>query len=275
MTTTHLASVAKRPEVGDWVERAGMVGLVARGVVYCVMAALAVALATGDRREETDHRGALSELAERGWGRVLLVVLLVGFCCYGAWRVARAIRGEGGEEPNTGQRLLDLAKAALYLGLAASTVRLLADDGETPGGADGGGTARGLSARLMAEQSWGRWAVGLTGAGIVAFGLWQVFRGLTTRFRERLHESFEAGHDATIALGVAGHVARGAVIAVAGWLFVRAARNFDPAQPVGVDAALREVLHAPAGPVLGIAVAVGLGAFGLYSFGEARYRQLR
>jgi hypothetical protein len=64
------------------------------------------------------------------------------------------------------------------------------------------------------------------------------------------------------------------VMAVIGWLLVRAARNFDPNQPVGVDAALREVLHAPAGRLLGIAVAVGLGAFGLYSFGEARYRQI-
>jgi hypothetical protein len=127
----------------------------------------------------------------------------------------------------------------------------------------------------MAEQSWGRWAVGLAGAGIVVFGLWQVYRGLSKRFRKRLEESFEAGHDATLALGVAGHVARGAVIVVAGWLFIRAARNFDAAQPVGVDAALREVLHAPAGPFLGVAVAVGLGAYGLYSFGEARYRQLR
>lgn len=271
--STHLVMAAKRSDVGDWVERAGKVGLVARGVVYCVLAGLAVALATGDRTEATDQRGAIEELAERPFGKAMLLVLVVGFCCYGAWRLARAVRGEGGEEPNIGQRALDLAKAAIYLGLAVSTVRVLTED--EPAEAGGGDTAQGLTGRLMAEQSWGRWAVGLAGAGIVAFGLWQVYRGLTERFRKRLHESFEAGHDATIALGVAGHVARGAVIAVGGWLFVRAAQDFDPAQPVGVDAALREVLHAPAGPVLGVAVAVGLGAYGLYSFGEARYRQLR
>ena len=271
VATTNLVSAAKRPEVGDWVARAGRAGLAARGVVYCVLAALALALATGDRTEETDQRGALNELAERRHGAVLLVVLLVGFSCYAVWRLARAVRGEGGEEPNAGQRLLDLAKAALYLGFAASTVRLLAggDDGS------GGAAAQGITGRLMADQSWGRWAVGLVGAGIIGFGVWQVVRGVTQRFRKRLAESIEAGHDATIALGVVGHVARGAVIAVAGWLFVRAARRFDPQQPVGVDAALREVLHAPAGALLGLAVALGLGAYGLYSFGEARYRHVR
>jgi hypothetical protein len=98
VTTTPVSGAANRPEVGDWVERAGKVGLVARGVVYCVLAALAVALATGDRTEETDQRGALSELAERPFGEAMLVVIVAGFCCYGAWRVARAVRGEGGDD---------------------------------------------------------------------------------------------------------------------------------------------------------------------------------
>ena len=65
------------------------------------------------------------------------------------------------------------------------------------------------------------------------------------------------------------------MIAVIGWLVIRSARNFDPNQPVGVDAALREVVHAPYGPVLVVAVALGLAAYGLFSFGEARYRQIR
>ena len=43
--------------------------------------------------------------------------------------------GEGDEEPNAGQRALDVAKAALYLGLAYTAVRLLTGDG---GGGSGG-----------------------------------------------------------------------------------------------------------------------------------------
>jgi Domain of Unknown Function (DUF1206) len=265
----------------DWVERAGRLGLAARGVVYCVLGALAAALALGDRSEQTDHQGALVELAERPLGMALLVVLIVGFVAYAGWRIARAVRGEGGEEPNAGQRALDVAKAALYLGLAYTAVRLLTDDSSGSGGAGGGAAggagqdqAQSASARLMIEQSWGRWAVGLIGAVIAAYGVWQVIRGVSQKFREHLDETFGTAHDAVIRLGVVGHVARGVVFVVLGWLVVRAAVRFDPNQPLGIDAALREVLHAPYGPALALAVALGLAAYGLYSFGEAKYRQV-
>lgn len=280
MTTAAAAAPAGSAVVDRWVERAGKVGLSARGVVYCVLAVLCVALAMGDRTEETDQRGALAELAERGEGRVLLVVLIVGFLSYAAWRLARAARGEGGEDPHVGKRLLDLAKVVLYVGFATSTYHLLTDDAPaagqpgSTGGGGGGEQVRGVSARLMQEHSWGRWAVGLVGVGVIALGAWQVHRGLSQRFRKRLEESFEAQHAATVKLGVIGHAARGVVIGVIGWLLIRSARNFDPAQPVGVDAALREVLHAPYGPVLAVAVGLGFGAYGLYSFGEARYRTI-
>jgi hypothetical protein len=126
----------------------------------------------------------------------------------------------------------------------------------------------------MVEQSWGRWAVGLAGAGIIAYGLWQIVRGCTEKFRKRLRESYGSAHDAVVKFGVAGHVARGVVFIVIGWLVVRAAIRFDPEQPLGIDAALREVVHAPYGPFLAVGVALGLAAYGLYSFGEAKYRQV-
>ena len=55
---------------------------------------------------------------------------------------------------------------------------------------------------------------------------------------------------------------------------IRAAVRFDPNQPLGIDAALREVVHAPYGTALALGVALGLAAYGLYSFGEARFRQV-
>lgn len=255
----------------DWVERAGKVGLTARGIVYCILAALAVALATGDRTEQTDQRGALEELAERPFGELLLFALAAGFVAYAAWRLARAVKGEGGEEPNAGQRALDLVKVAIYLAFAGSAIKLVTDG---PSGASQEQPQQAFTARLMTEQSWGRWAVSLAGAGIAAYGAWQIWRGVSQKFRKRLEESLARGHDATIKLGVVGHVARGAVIIVIGWLLIRSATNFDPNQPVGVDAAFREVITAPYGPLLAVAVAIGLGAYGLYSFGEARFRQI-
>jgi hypothetical protein len=260
-----------REHTDDWVERAGKLGLSSRGVVYCVLGFLVVAMARGDRAEQTDQRGALAEIAERPLGEVLLAVLVVGFVAYAAWRLARSIHGEGGKEPNAGQRLMDVGKAAIYLALAYSGFRLLMGDSSSSGGQDGAQT---MTARLMTEQSWGRTAVGLAGVGIAAYGAWQIWRGVSQKFRKRLDETFGPEQQATVKLGVVGHVGRGAVIIVIGWLVLRAALDFDPNQPVGVDAAIREVLQAPYGTALAIAMAIGLAAFGLYSFGEARFRQI-
>jgi hypothetical protein len=257
----------------NWAEIAGRVGLAARGVVYCILGGLALSLALGDRSgEQTDQRGALAELAERSWGKPALVALIVGFAAYALWRLVRAVHGEGTDDPGIGSRLLDLAKAAVYLGLAVSAVQLVRGDEDAASSQRE--AQQSFTARLMGEHAWGRWAVGLAGVAIIGAGAWQVWRGLDQKFRKHLEESTGGTHPWVVTLGVVGHLARGAVIGVIGWLLIRAAVRFDPAQPVGVDAALREVAAAPYGPFLLVAVAVGLIAFGVYSFAEARYREV-
>ena len=105
-------TVTRSANVRDWFEVAGRCGLAARGAVYCLLGALAIALATGNRgAEETDQRGALAELATHTGGKLALIVLIVGFLCYAAWRLLRVFYGEGGDEPSVGSRLLDVAKA--------------------------------------------------------------------------------------------------------------------------------------------------------------------
>jgi hypothetical protein len=45
----------------------------------------------------------------------------------------------------------------------------------------------------------------------------------------------------------------------------------QPSEARGLDGALRNLLGAPGGPVLLALVALGLIAFGVYSFGRARH----
>jgi hypothetical protein len=66
--------------------------------------------------------------------------------------------------------------------------------------------------------------------------------------------------------------ARGAVFALAGAFLTRAAVDYQPAKATGLDGALRSLRDHPAGPWLLGAAAVGLIAFGLYGFAEARWR---
>jgi hypothetical protein len=75
-------------------------------------------------------------------------------------------------------------------------------------------------------------------------------------------------------LGVFGGVARGAVAALVGVFLVIAAVRFSPAKAEGIDGSLRAFAHTPVGPLLLILVALGLVAFGMFSWCEARWRRI-
>jgi hypothetical protein len=120
------------------------------------------------------------------------------------------------------------------------------------------------------EQGWGRWLVGALGAAIVAGGIWLIRRGFTEKFRKHLGRFSPV----VIELGKAGHVGRGVAFAFIGAFVVRAAWLFDPNEPIGLDAALHDLVQSGWGRVVALVVAVGLGAFGLFSIAEARDRRV-
>lgn len=60
---------------------------------------------------------------------------------------------------------------------------------------------------------------------------------------------------------------------LAGVLVLVAAVTFEPSKARGLDAALRSLRDAPAGPAILSVVAVGLVLFGLFGFCEARWRR--
>ena len=66
----------------------------------------------------------------------------------------------------------------------------------------------------------------------------------------------------------------GEALALVGGLFVSAALTADPTKAKGLDGALRSLLALPLGRVLLILVAVGLAAYGIYSFARARYARV-
>jgi hypothetical protein len=78
---------------------------------------------------------------------------------------------------------------------------------------------------------------------------------------------------AGLALGRFGYAARGVIVFLIGAAVFDAGVTYDPARAKGVDGALRTVAGEPFGPVLLIGVALGLIAFGLLSFFEAKWRR--
>jgi hypothetical protein len=73
-------------------------------------------------------------------------------------------------------------------------------------------------------------------------------------------------------LGRYGTIARGLVFVIVGLLTLRAAWQHKPKDAGGIDEAVKTMAKTP-GSFLLIVVAIGLIAFGVYGFAEARWRK--
>ena len=271
--------VAEDAADSRWAEVLGRAGLASRGVVYVVVALIAVSIATG-HQGQADKQGALETVARQPLGRLLLLILAVGFAGYAVWRVVKAASGarEGGGSRRGAsgavKRLGDVGRALLYLSLLLSTLALLM---QTRGHAHHGSNEQSQSwTNRVMQHTGGRWAVGAVGIGLVVGGLLMAWRGLAQKFEKKLKMRQMRGWQRRWLppLGSAGYTARGIVLGLVGVFVLRAAINFDPHEAVGVDGALKRLAQQRYGPVLLLAVAAGLAAFGLYSFVEARYRKV-
>ena len=238
-------------------------GYAASGLLHLVLGWIAVSLAwgTGGGQESADQSGALEQLGSTSVGAVLLWVIVVGFALLTLWQVATAVTTH-----ETKDRVKAAGKAVTYLvltGLAA---------GVATGSSGGGGSEQttSLTARVM-ENPLGQVAVGLAGVGVVVVGGYHVVKGWKEKFLEDLQ-----GHPgrAVVVAGRVGYVAKGVALGIVGILFVVAAATNDPEEAQGLDGALRTLLELPLGTALLTAVGLGIAAYGVYSFGRARYAKV-
>lgn len=256
-------------KVEEGIGALGRFGFASRGVVYCLLGVLALQVALGDRNEQLDKDGALRAVARQSYGPILLGAIAIGFAGYALWRYAEAAVGDH----EWWSRVLYFFRGAIYTVFTVTAIRLIQGRKGSSGGSNG--QAKTWSARLMAED-WGRVAVVAFGVGLIVLGAVLAWRGLQKKFEEKL----KTGEMSTWqrhwlpTLGVAGHVARGAVVALIGAFFVQAAVEFDAQEAVGVDGALHKLAGQSYGPGALVLVAVGLACFGLFSFVEARWRRM-
>ena len=251
----------------EWLARAG---LVARGVIYAIIAVLAIKLALGDGGKATNQQGALKTIAHQPFGKALLVVVAIGLAGYAIWRLVRAAIGHGPESRDSGkERLAGLASGIAYGLLCVAAVKILSASGTGSGGPQ-------KAAGGVLDWTGGTWLVGLAGVVMLVVAAEQAYKGVTKEFLEKSKtaEMSREVRRAFTALGVFGHVARAVVFALIGYGLIRAAIDYDPHKAIGLDGALAKLGQASYGPVLLGVVAVGLLGFGAYSIADARYRRV-
>jgi hypothetical protein len=279
VTTTATAGRAARRATSPWVDRVARLGFCARGVVYGVIGLVALQMVRNGSTDGADasKTGALREIAERPFGRQLLMVLAVGLAGYAVWRLSEALwgaRDEEDERKRAAKRLLSIGKACVYLAFLVSTLQFVRR-GPSAGSGGGDGQEQTMTARVL-DLPGGQLLVGAVGIGLLVGGGYVVYRGLSQKFEKRLDTSEMGGVVGPIVdvAGTLGLAARGLVFSLAGFVLAKAAVDFDPQEANGIDGTLKLIARQTYGSVLLAIIAVGLVAYGVYSFAEARYREL-
>jgi hypothetical protein len=251
-------------------------GMIARAVIYLLVGYLAIQLAIGSARNETDQRGALQVVADRSGGKVLLILVAVGFACYSLWQLAQALFGVVGKPGKVPPRIKAAFSCVIYGSLAFTAVSIVAGSGRasSSGGQSQDEKSKDLSARVMSHTG-GRFLVAAVGLTFIVVGVVMAVNGVRRSFVKHLDIAAmsPATRRAVTVLGVAGKIARGAVVATIGVLALLAAVRFDPDRAGGTDEALRTIATAPGGRIALLVAALGLFAFGSYGLAEARWRR--
>jgi hypothetical protein len=265
--TGTAGDAARRAANSRWLERTARIGFVVSGLLHLLIAWIALRIAWSNVKASADQSGALGMLAGHSWGKVLLWIGVVGFVGLALWQVADAVFGRHGTDAKerAGARVKAVSKAVVYAALAYSSYAFARGAGQASSKQTKDFTASVLS------HSGGRTLVVLIGLVIIGVGIYHVYKGWTRGFHKDLVR--HPGR-AVEALAVAGYVAKGVALVIVGGLFCVAGFHQQASQATGMDGALKTLREQPLGSWLLTIVALGLAAYGVYSFARARLAKL-
>lgn len=263
MDTTEATTAAREAGNSTVVEWGARLGYATLGLIHLLIAwiALKVAWNIGGGSKQADTSGALQTLSSSSTGIVLLWICVVGFLLLAVWQLFEAVLNRG----ETSDRIKAVAKGVTYLFFAWTTFKV----GQ---GANSSAEKKteDFTATLMGSPG-GRLLVGVVGLVVLGIAGYHVYKGWTKKFLEDLSEH---PGDWAVTAGRVGYIAKGVALVIVGFFFLAAAWQADPDQAAGLDGALKTVKDQPFGPYLLTLVAVGIAAYGVYSFARARYARV-
>ena len=253
---TAAAKAGDHPVV-EWGAR---LGYGASGVLHLLLAYLTVQIALGGGGKQASQSGALATLAEEPVGQVLLWVIAVGFTLLALWQLTELV---------TQHEAFDKAKAGgklVLYGALAWTSFIFASGGRTSSNKQ----TKDFTVTLMDAPA-GRLLVGLVGVAIIGIAAYHVVQGLAGEVPRG-----PAGAPGPVGRHRrrVGYIGKGIALAAVGILFITAAIQQRAGKATGLDGALRSMRDLPAGTVILLGIALGLAAYGVYSFARARYARV-
>jgi hypothetical protein len=244
-------------------------GYAAKGVVYMLIAALAMGAALGSGRTG-DSREAIGSLSDKPFGKLLLAIVGGGLLAYGLWRIYSGLANPEGDKFVS--RLTFVLTGLVNSGIAIEALRvaLMNRTAET------GNQAPHWTAEVMSKP-FGGWMVIAGGAVFAGYGIKQIIKAAKAKLDDQLRLGQLEPHTRGWVIGLArtGIAARGVVFTVIALFLIKAGLDHDPSQARDLGAALQEVQQQPFGTLLLATVGAGLFLYGFYNLVRARYRAIR
>ena len=270
--TQHAQSTANRAADSKTLEYLTRAGFIGYGIVHLLFAWLILQIALGQSSGDGDQSGALRELAKQPLGMTLVIATIVGLVAMAIWQAFEAAIGHRSDQGRNrvAERVVSAGRLVVYLYLAYTGYKVV--KGAKSSSAD---SQQKASEDLMAATG-GRWLVALIGLVVAGIGIGLVVYGVLKKFEKHLNSGrMSAGMRRTSRrLGIAGYSAKGVAYAVAGGLLVVAAVTYEPEKARGLDGAIRTLAEQSYGAWLLGLMALGIAAYGVFCFIEARYRKV-
>lgn len=275
MATIQTGNTAvKQAAANPLLEFLERLGYVVRGALYAVMGFLALRIALAQPGgKATDMSGSLIWLVGNPFGKLVLIVTIVGLVAYSLWGFVRAIYDplhRGRDAKGIAARIGFVTSALSYLAIAFFALQILAGQGS----ASNDSTQKTVSTLLTNPA--GAAITVLLGVIAIVIGIGQFIEAYRATFKNDLKaaEMNRSERDIAIGLGRFGMAARGVTFLVIGWFLVQAGLHHAPSQAQGFGGAFLFLLAQPYGRwLLGI-IALGFIALGLHSFACAKWVRL-
>lgn len=243
-------------------------GCIATGMIYGAIGVIAILSFLKLRDGGADENRLMALLNQFTWGKILIIIILAGSLCYVIWRFYEAVTDPyhyGNGTPGLAKRAgISLSTVADIL-IVFSAFRFLFGIGNTEE-TDQLGQQREMVSNLL-NKSWGNEAIISIGVIYLLTALVQFLYGVTRGYRERLEvEEFKPVPRKFVHfLGITGYFARGIILGITGFFYLKAGLTGNPGLVVDTDKAFDFIGDNIGHPAF-ILVAAGTIFYGIFMF---------
>jgi hypothetical protein len=254
----------------QWLEKFFRFGLISKGIVYCLLGVLTVLAAIGLRGKNASKTDAFDLIYAQPFGKVLLIVItlgLFGFVTLRLFQSFKDIDHKGDDTKGVVHRIGYAISALIYSSMGIYAAKLALS------GSHGNGDSKQFIVTKVLALPAGVWIVGIAAIIIIISGGYQVYKGASGKFMEKIQLVGTKFSEVFRKAGIVGYISRGVVLLVIGYLLFHSAIEADPGSVQDTDGAFSFLENNFGSFLMGL-IALGLVGYGVFMFVKAKYERI-